>query len=231
MTEMTDIPENLSPRVKFLFTQVELIVVILLGLVSVGTAYTSFQAAIYGGESSESYSKGTNAETAAESLYLEGNQQYVQDSQTILQLAALKLDSQSSNPSTAADGQAKYDRIYFIGVSPDLDKAIKKADAKNEANPKVYTDPVADSDYQNSLFSDYGDKKDASDKLIHEADALRGHNDTLGLYTGLMAITLFMLGVAAVVRKPKMKWVLIAVGMTIFTVTAVFTSLVPFVWI
>lgn len=231
MTEELDAPENLSPRVKLLFTHVELIVVILLGLVSVATAYTSFQSALYGGQSAEQSAKGGNAETAAESLYLEGNQQYVQDAQTILQLASLKIDSQSEDPITAADGQAKYDEIYFIGVSPELNTAIKKADAKNDANPKVYTYPLDDNKYQDSLFSSYDKKKAQSDKLNSQGDALGTEGDSLGLYTALMAITLFLLGVAAVVRKPKMKWVLVAVGMSIFTITAVFTALVPFVWI
>lgn len=231
MTETNEIPENLSPRVKFLFTNVELIVVILLGLVSVGTAYTSFQAAIYGGESSAHYAKGGNRQTEAESLYLENNQQYVQDAQTVLQLEALKIEAGSENQVLAADSLKKFDRIYFIGVSPELDAAIKAADVKDLADPAKYTYPLDDKTYQDSLYHGYFEKKAEADKMIHEADELRARNDTLGLYTGLMAITLFLLGVAAVVRKPKMRWVLIAVGMSIFTVTAVFTSMVPFVWI
>ena len=46
-----------------------------------------------------------------------------------------------------------------------------------------------------------------------------------------MAITLFLLGIAAVVRNPRMKWILIAIGMSIFTVTAILTATIPFVWI
>ena len=46
-----------------------------------------------------------------------------------------------------------------------------------------------------------------------------------------MAITLFLLGIAAVVKRAEMRWVLIAVGMGIFTVTAVLTALIPAVWI
>lgn len=231
MTEPFDQPENVSPRVKFLFTAVELIVVILLGLVSVATAYASFQGAVYSGQSAEAYAKGGTAETAAESLYLEGNQQYVQDAQTVLQLATLAIDAKSANPVTAADSQAKYDRIFFIGVSPELASAITKADAKNLASPKVYAYPLDNSAYQDALFSSYDEKKAQSNRLIKEADVLRGRGDGLGLYTALMAITLFLLGVAAVVRKPKMKWGLVAVGMSIFTVTSVLTAFVPFVWI
>ncbi|WP_460775444.1 hypothetical protein [Microbacterium sp. GXF7504] len=58
---------------------------------------------------------------------------------------------------------------------------------------------------------------------------LRG--DTLGLYTALMAITLFLLGVAAVVRRPLMQWILIGTGTAIFIVTAVLTLTIPFVWL
>ncbi len=46
-----------------------------------------------------------------------------------------------------------------------------------------------------------------------------------------MAITLFLLGVAAVLRRPRTQIVLAAIGMTIFTGAAIFASTVPFVWL
>lgn len=220
-------PARLSP----LLGNVELVVVILLGIVSVATAYTSFQGALYGGQSADASSKAQNDHTEAESLYLEGNQQYVQDAQTVLHLAELKIDAKSADAITADDASAKYDEIYFIGVSDDLDKAIKRADAKNASDAENYTYPLDDKKYQASLFTDYADKSDAATAMTAKGESLGANGDRLGLYTALMAITLFLLGVGAVMRRPKLQWVLIAVGMTIFSVTAVFTALVPFVWI
>lgn len=218
-------------RLSSFFGNVELVTVILLGIVSVATAYTGFQGALYGGASDDRISKSEAAGTEAESLYLEGNQQYVQDAATVLHLAELDVERQSADPIIAADAAAKYDEIYFIGVSEDLDQAIQNAAALDESEPEFYHDPLADEAYQASLFSAYGEKSVESDDLRAEGGALGDQGDQLGFYTALMAITLFLLGVAAVVRRPLMQWILIAVGMTIFTVTAVLVATIPFVWI
>ena len=207
---------------------VELIVVILLGVVSVSTAYTSFQSGLYGGASDDRISKSEAAGTEAESLYLEGNQQYQKDSQTIGQLQQLQAAVDAGDPYA----QAQYDALYFIAVSgTDLEPAVQAAAAQDEAEPDFWHDPQVDETYQDTLFGGYGDEKDTSDKLRKQGDTIGDQGDQLGFYTALMAITLFLLGIAAVVKRAEMRWVLIAVGMSIFTVTAVLTALIPFVWI
>ena len=45
-----------------------------------------------------------------------------------------------------------------------------------------------------------------------------------------MAITLFLLGVAAVVRRPQTQWILVAFGMAIFAAQRS-DRVVPFVWL
>jgi len=206
---------------------VELVVVILLGIVSVATAYTSFQASLYGGQSDDKIAQSQAAGTAAESLYLEGNQQYVLDAQTIQQLAVLEVAIEAGD----ALAQAQFDQLYFIAVSEDLDAAITAAAALDEAEPDFWHDPQADEDYQFALFSGYQEEKERAEALRIEGDALGLKGDTLGLYTALMAITLFLLGIAAVLRRPLIQWILIGTGGTIFLVTAILTAMIPFVWL
>lgn len=214
-----------------LYSNVELIVVIFLGIVSVATAYTSFQSGLYGGHSDDKISQSEAAGTLAESLYLEGNQQYVQDAQTVLRLAELNIDAQSVDPVTADDAAAKYDEIYFIGVSEDLDAAIQAAADLDESDPDFYHYPLDDDAYLEARFGAYDEQTAYSDDLRAEGDQLGAQGDQLGFYTALMAITLFLLGIAAVVRTLRIRWVLIAIGMSIFAVTAALTATIPFVWI
>jgi len=207
---------------------VELIVVILLGVVSVATAYTSFQSGLYGGASADRVSKSQAAGTEAESLYLEGNQQYQKDSQTIAQLQQLQAAVDAGDPYA----QAQYDELYFISVTgTDLEPAVDAAAALDESDPGFYHDPLADETYLEARFGGYDTDKAESDALRDESGVLGAQGDQLGFYTALMAITLFLLGIAAVVKRPKLRWVLIGFGMTIFTVTAVLTATIPFVWI
>ena len=100
---------------------IELWIVILLGVVSVATAYATFQAALYDGNQAAAYSQGQTAQTEAESLYLEANQQFVQDTQTISRLMELEVASRSADPIAAAVARETYDAVYFQNVSEDLD--------------------------------------------------------------------------------------------------------------
>ena len=206
---------------------VELIVVILLGVVSVATAYTSFQSSLYGGQSDDKMSQSEAAGTSAESLYLEANQQYVSDGQTIQQLSMLQVAVDAGDQIA----QAQYDQLYFVAVSEELDAAIQAAAAQDEAEPEFWHNPQSDEAYQAALFGGYAEEQARSEALRVEADALGLQGDTLGLYTPLMAITLFLLGVAAVVRRPMTQWMLIITGTAIFLVTAVLTAMIPFVWL
>ena len=93
-----DVPTEPSAREPWWQRHVELIVVILLGVVSVATAYTSFQSSLYGGASDDRISKSEAAGTEAESLYLEGNQQFQKDAQTIATLQQLQASIDAGDP-------------------------------------------------------------------------------------------------------------------------------------
>ena len=81
------------------------------------------------------------------------------------------------------------------------------------------------------LFGDYADKANSGHDKVKRADVDNGFGDRLTLNTVLMALTLFLLGVAAVVRQQRTRIILAAFGMTIFTAAAVLTALIPFIWL
>ena len=211
----------------FLRKHTEVIIAILLGVVSIATAYASFQSSLYGGQQAQAYTVGTNYSTEAESMYLEGNQQYVQDSQLWQTLTALRLDIANPDPAIAEAAQIKYDTIYFQSVSEDFGAAIERADAENEANPDFYVDPADDEDYQNSLFSAYEEKKTEGEKKIAEGDQANTYGDRLTLATVIMAVSLFLLGIAAVVSVFRIKLIMGGVSVVIFAVSVVIAAAVP----
>ena len=219
----TERPQGLS----FLRQHTEVIIAILLGIVSIATAYASFQSSLYGGQQAQAYTVGTNLSTEAESMYLEANQQYVQDSQLWQTLTELRLDIANPDPAIAEAAQIKYDTIYFQSVSEDFDGAIQRADAENEANPDFYVDPSNDEDYQNSLFSAYGDTKTDAEKKIAEGDEANTLGDRLTLATVIMAVSLFLLGIAAVVTAFRVKLIMGGVAVVIFVVAIIIAAAVP----
>jgi len=222
-------PSDRKITISSFFGNFELVVAILLGVVSIVTAYASFQGALYDSQMAGSYQVGSNLSTEAESLYLEANQQFVQDTQVYNRLTELTVEIESSDPAIATDAQAKYDVLEFQAVSEEFGAAIANADELNANDPDFYYSPLDDEDYQDFLFSDYADTKANAEAVIKEGDSFNSYSDQLELYTVLMTISLFLLGIAAVVRQQRVQWVLAGTGTAIFIVSAILTALVPFV--
>ncbi len=222
----TDAPRS---RLRVLTENFEVVIAILLGIVSTTTAYASFQAALYDSQMAGAYQKSGNLSTEAESLYLEGNQQYMQDTQVWNRLTELAISSESSDPAIAADAQLAYETLFFQAVSEDFAAAIEWAEAENAADSEFYTSPLDSEDYQESLFASYAETKDESIAIAAEGDEFNGLSDRLTLNTVLMAISLFLLGIGAVVQKRRVQVVLAATGTVIFLVAGVLTAVIPFV--
>jgi len=218
---------RLAPRRRS--PSLELVVVILLGVVSVATAYASFQAALYDSHMASNYTRGQNAQTEAESLYLEANQQYMQDAETWNRLLELEVEMRSADPETAAAAEEKADWLLLTSVDEDFADAIAWAMTENEAHPGEYVSPLEHDEYLSARFGAYEETKAQGDSFIAQGDLDNANGDRLTLYTVLMAITLFLLGVAAVVRHRMVAWTLIVIGTAIFLVSAVLTAMVPFV--
>lgn len=214
-----------SARLSSLFGNLELVIAILLGLISIATAYASFQAALYDSQMAGAYNVGNAQATEAESLYLEGNQQFLQDTQVFNQLSLLQVEVDAGD----ALAQSKYDTLQFQGVSDEFGAAIERAAAKTEADPDFFYSPLDDEEYQEFLFSDYAETKDASVATIAKGDEYNSRSDKLTLYTVLMSISLFLLGIAALVRQRRTQLVLVGTGVVISTVAIILTTTIPFV--
>lgn len=227
----TEAPAATPKPLTFVRKNVEIIIAILLGLISIATAYVSFQSALYDGTMTQNYTKGSNLSTEAESLYLEGNQQYVQDAQLFDRLTDLQLDMQNPDPAIAAAAQEKYDIIYFQSVSDEFGAAIEWADQQNAADPDLYYSPLINEDYQAFLFGGYADAKAEAEATIAKGDEANGLSDRLTLNTVLMALSLFLLGIAALVKRFTVQMILMSVAVVIFATAAVLTLFIPMLWL
>jgi len=223
---MSDAEKTESNGSKFsdLFGNLELVIAILLGLVSIATAYASFQGALYDSMMAGSYATGTQKAAEAESLYLEGNQQFMQDTQVFNQLSELQVGIDSGE----ALAQEKYDTLYFQGVSEEFGAAIDRAAAQTEADPEFFYSPLDDEDYQSFLFTSYSDMKAEATATTEQGNEYNTLSDKLTLYTVLMSISLFLLGIAALVRQRRTQYVLVGTGVVISAVAIVLTAMVPF---
>lgn len=206
---------------------IELLIAILLGLVSVATAYASFQGALYDSMMAGAYAEGTQQAAEGESLYLEANQQFMQDTQVFNQLSELQVGIDNGEPLA----QEKYDTLAFQGVSEEFGAAIERAAEQTAADPGYFYSPLDDEEYQAFLFSPYSDKSEQAAATTAKGNEYNGLSDRLTLYTVLMAVSLFLLGIAALLKQLRTQYVLIATGTVISVVAIVLSLQIPFVGI
>lgn len=208
------------------FQHTELSIAILLGLASIVTAYASFQSSLYDGEVARLNTEASVLAGEAESLYLEANQQYVQDAQIFDRLTELQIEAASDDPTIAAIAAEKIDVLTFQSVSDDFAAAIAWADAENAADPSTFTHPQLSEDYQAALFGPYADTKAQADATLARSAVYNDLGDRLTLNTVLLAISLFLLGVAAILRTRSVQLVLAGTATAIVVVATVLTTIV-----
>lgn len=209
--------------------RIEVITAILLGVVSCVTAYAGFQAALYDSNMASAYSQAQVLSTQAESLYLEANQTYTQDAQLWNTLNELSIDMESGDAELAERASVKYSVLYSDAVTAEFDGAIQRSLAASDANGGEYVDPLNDEEYLTALFGASGDVAAESAAKTEDGNVANGFGDKLTLYTVLMTISLFLLGVAAVVSRQLIKFMLIGFSVVVFLTALVLTLMVPFV--
>ena len=100
-------------------------------------------------------------------------------------------------------------------------------EAQDEAEPDFYHSPFSTDAYNEYLYSGYEETNAQSIAARDAGDVANGLSDKLTLYTVLMSISLFLLGIAAVVRGLRTQLILGSVAVVIFGVSAVLTALIP----
>jgi len=231
MTDSTTTTNDIDQRIgrTWLGKHIEVITAVLLGVVSCMTAYAGFQAALYDSNMASAYSQAAVLSTQSESLYLEANQTYTQDAQIWNTLNELSIDMDSSDRDLAARAATKYSVLYGDTVTVEFDGAIQRALAASAAQGGEYVDPLNDEAYLSSLFGESGTVADQSAAKTEEGNTANALGDKLTLYTVLMTIALFLLGVSAVVARLLVKTMLIGFSVVVFVLAVVLTLMVPFV--
>jgi len=208
------------------FRHTELTIVILLGLASIITAYASFQSSLFDGEVARLNTEASVLSSEAESLYLEANQQYVQDGQIFDRLTELQIEAASDDPTIAAIAAEKIEVLTFQSVSDDFAAAMAWAEAENAADPEFFSHPQISEDYQAALFGPYAETKDRATAALQKSAIYNDLGDRLTLNTVLLAISLFLLGIAAILRTRRVQLILAGTATAIVLVATVLTVIV-----
>lgn len=225
-TSTTTAAGTAPERLGWFHRNTELVIAILLGLASIVTAYTSFQSSLFDGEVNRLNTEASVLAAEAESFYLEGNQRYVSDGQLFDRLTELSIVAAGPDAAGAAIAQETIDVLSFQSMSDEFAAAVAWAEAENAADPDLFTHPQLSEDYLLALFGDYEATKEQADAAIATSAIVNDLGDRLTLNTVLLAISLFLLGVAAILRTPRVRVLLAVVATVIVVVATVLTVVV-----
>jgi len=189
-----------------LFTQ-EVAVVVLLGVISVITAWAGVQSSLLGGKSNE-----------ALSFYMEG----ISKSNNLFLTSELKY---RTDLVVWADKQ----KILSEGGDINAGYSAGSAELFEFAMPCLLENPesqLADcTPYMDELYLPQDEAIDRALQSLEEYQVANEQSDRLQMLTALLAVALFMLGVTSVIRKDKLQFAIVLGAMIIalFSIAILFS--------
>ena len=208
--------------------RIEFIVVVMLGITAVATAWSTWQGGLHGSQMDQKYTMANNLTSEANSMYNEGVQNLSQDMLIWNQLSGLYIDYAFAQEKRDADEVEKLE--YKIGQIMDDNLTDEFAEAIDWADAREgYASPFDNQDFVNTYFEAAWEKFDEADEMLEAGNENNTHGDNQGLVSVIYAVVLFMLGITASLKQLKTKYILLAVSGIGFVIATVFMFTIPIV--
>jgi hypothetical protein len=196
----------------------EVVTAVLLGLVSVGTTFSAYQATVLTQQAADLASISQQQRDRNLTEFLSSQLTFRDDSRRVS--AAFALQSELIlRPENAEQVAAQRDALVAAG-SPALREAWP---AWADAGYGIESFPLADPDYTVALFAESQSLQYVSFVTDGMVDRLTGRAQTLTGAAVIFALALFVLGVAGVLTAPRAVISLAAGGAALFVVALVIT--------
>ena len=171
-----------------LFTH-EIYIVAMLGIISVTTAWAGVQSSLHGGASDEAYSAYQLDLSTSNNMWITSEVKYRADLTVWKDKKVRLLVDGISNEDIYEDIQTSNGSYEFY------EHAVPCLVAQNQSQlPDC-------SSYMDELYVPQADVWDRASESLAVSETESGHSDRLQLLTALFAVSLFMLGVASVIKR------------------------------
>jgi hypothetical protein len=186
-------------------------IVILLGVISVFTAWAGVQSSLHSGQSNTSLSFYMERLNSSNNLYLTSELKY----RTDLVVWADKQTTLSQGGDINAGYSAGSPELFELGMPCLLENPESQlAECKS---------------YMDELYVPQGELYDQAIQSLEEYELANEYSDRLQMLTALLAVALFMLGITSVIQKEKLQFAIVlgALIIAVFSVSVLLT--VPFI--
>lgn len=223
----------------------ELIVVILLGITALCTAWASWIGSLHGGNQATNYTISNNLASEGNSEYNAGVQQMNQDMllwNDISDMQMTILFAQANDDQLTLD-RTCYQLFYKLdeNLSEDMAQSIGWDYQLSQAE---YDDPTAtvlawleeessmtspffDEDYVASYFTAANDLLAESQATLEQGRKDNANGDAFGLVTVIYSVVLFLLGISGSFKNTKNKYALVIISLVAFAGATIYMLTLP----
>ena len=189
-----------------LFTQ-EVAIVILLGIISVITAWAGVQSSLLGGKSNDALSIYMEGINKANNLFLTSELKY----RTDMVVWADKQTTLSQGGDIYAGYSAGSTELFEFAIP-----CLQENPESHLSECKLYMD---------ELYLPQEEAVDSALLSLEEYQASSEQSDRLQMLTALLAVALFMLGITSVIRKEKLQFAIVlgAMVIAVFSIAILFS--------
>jgi hypothetical protein len=164
----------------------EIVASVLLGLAALATAWSGYQASLWDGIQSSSYTQASAARTRAAQQHTEANQFRLGD----LSVFENYIDASLEGDTELAD-------FYRTRFRDEFEPAFEAwSDLEPQTNPDAPPSPLAMPEYQLSQEQEAGELTDRADALFAEGEDANTISDTYTASTLLFALALFFTAIS-----------------------------------
>ena len=220
--------EGLSNKTKFV--TLELIVVIMLGITAICTAWASWVSSVHGSNQDESFIKSNHLSAEGNSEYNAGIQELMTDMMIYNNVNSLLIDlhfAEMQGDTTEAEKlDWKIDELIEGNMSAGLYDAFNWAMSESERRGE-HVSPFEKEGFTDSYFENAFELLDESAEALVQGQLDSTHGTAYGLATVIYAVVLFLLGIVTSFPDERYKKILICVSCVAFLVATIYMFTIP----
>lgn len=219
---------------------IEIIVVILLGVTAILTAWATWIGSLHAGNQSTNYTTSNNLASEGNSEYNAGSQLMMQDMILWNEVADMQFDIMYAYENDDETLDQLCEKLYYKlyeNLSDEMAAQIawdwpESTDFTTVIlewmeNEDALNTPFANEDFVDSYFTVANELLAESDAVLEQGKEDNTNGDTYGLITIIYSISLFLLGVISTIKSTKNKYILLGIASVSIIVATIFMLTIP----
>ncbi|MFA6947761.1 MAG: hypothetical protein WCQ72_02160 [Eubacteriales bacterium] len=224
---------------------IELIIVIMLGITALLTAWASWIGSLHGGNQATNYTTSNNIASEGNSEYNAGVQQMNQDMLLWNDISDMQIEIIFAN---AAEDEVTVTKLcyqLFYKLNENLSEEMANSIGWNYQlteeeqedptgtilawleDPQSMTSPFTEQEYVDSYFVTANELLTQSQEVLAQGTEDNSNGDAFGLVTVIYSVVLFLLGIAGSFKSDKNKLAVVIISLVAFVIATIYMVTIP----